>query len=215
VNELLCHISVAKAELSNRNLLVSRGINKAPVFTVAPLISSLLRRLKWPHCDNHEAVTATTWLFKPYVTNKYRYFSVVRFGFLSVFAFLAILPVSAQESLSVVDSNKGTLTDRQTPGEVSPPATGQLSTPATAIPGATSIVPASSFFGGVGIGAAITTFGSQYVYNKGTSEIYKNGVLTSTSEADGPAIPDPYLPSASNVVPAGQFGYFSRFKGSS
>lgn len=139
----------------------------------------------------------------------------MRFGFLSVFAFLAILPVSAQESPSVVDSSKGTLSDRQAPGEVSPPASGQLSTPATAIPGATSIVPATSFFGGVGIGSAITTFGSQYVYNKGTSEIYKNGVLTSTGEADGPAIPDPYLPSTSNVVPAGQFGYFSRFKGSS
>jgi opacity protein-like surface antigen len=139
----------------------------------------------------------------------------MRFGFLSVFAFLAILPVSAQEGLPVVESSKGALNDRQTPVEASPSANGQLSTPASAIPGATSIVPASSFFGGVGIGSAITTFGSQYVYNKGTSEIYKNGVLTSTGVADGPAIPDPYLPSASNVVPAGQFGYFSKFKGSS
>ena len=33
--------------------------------------------------------------------------------------------------------------------------------------------------------------------------------------AEGPAIPNPYLPSVSNVVPSGQFGYFSKFMDSS
>jgi opacity protein-like surface antigen len=140
---------------------------------------------------------------------------VMRLEILSVFSLLAILPVSAQEVLPVVDSSKSAVSDRQTPGQVSPSAIAQVSTSATPIPGTALRVPASSFFGGVGIGAAITTFGSQYVYNKGTSDIYKNGVLTSTGVADGPAIPDPYLPTVSNVVPAGQLGYFSKFKGSS
>lgn len=72
-------------------------------------------------------------------------------------------------------------------------------------------VPASTFYGGVGLGLSITSFGSQYVYNRGTSEIYENGVLTSRGVAEGPAIPDPVLPSASSVTPAAQLGYVSRF----
>jgi opacity protein-like surface antigen len=72
-------------------------------------------------------------------------------------------------------------------------------------------VPSSTFYGGVGLGLSISGFGSQYVYNRGTSDIYENGVLTSRGVAEGPAIPDPVLPSASNVTPAAQLGYVSRF----
>jgi opacity protein-like surface antigen len=78
-----------------------------------------------------------------------------------------------------------------------------------------SIVPTSAFYGGIGIGAAITSYGSQTVYNKGTSSIYKNGELTSTGVADGPAIPSPYLPSSSSLTPSAQLGYFAKFKNSS
>ena len=84
---------------------------------------------------------------------------------LQVFAALAILPVSAQEGLPVV---KSSLNDLQKPGRVSPSAHGQLSKPASPIPGMTSLAPPSSFFGGVGLGAAITAFGGRYVYSKGT-----------------------------------------------
>lgn len=76
-------------------------------------------------------------------------------------------------------------------------------------------VPSSTFYGGVGLGLSSTGFGNQYVYNRGTSEIYKNGVLTSTGVAEGPAIPDPFLQSSSGVAPAAQVGYTSRFGTSS
>jgi opacity protein-like surface antigen len=78
-----------------------------------------------------------------------------------------------------------------------------------------TVVPNSAFYGGVGVGGAITTYGDQYVYNVGTSQIYKGAVLESTGTAGGPAIPNPYLPSSSSVVPAAQLGYFSKFKNSS
>jgi hypothetical protein len=72
-----------------------------------------------------------------------------------------MLPVSAQEGLPVVDSSKSSFNDLQKSGKVSPSAHGQLSKPASPIPGMTSLVPPSSFFGGVGIGAAITAFGGR------------------------------------------------------
>lgn len=78
-----------------------------------------------------------------------------------------------------------------------------------------TMVPTSAFYGGVGLGAAITSYGSQYVYNQGISQIYKNGVLTSTGIAEGPAIPNPYLPATGSVIPTAQLGYFSKFKNSS
>jgi opacity protein-like surface antigen len=76
------------------------------------------------------------------------------------------------------------------------------------------LVPVSGFYGGVGVGAAISNYGSQYVYNKGISQTYKNGALTSTGVADGPAIPNPYLPATGSVVPTAQLGYFSKLKNS-
>lgn len=85
-------------------------------------------------------------------------------------------------------------------------------TPASSHP---DLVPSSAFYGGVGLGAAITSYGSQYVYNKGIEQTYKNGVMTSTGIAEGPAIPNPYLPTTGSVIPAAQLGYFSKFKNSS
>lgn len=86
------------------------------------------------------------------------------------------------------------------------------SLPAESLP---IMMPTSGFYGGLGLGAAITSYGSQYVYNKGISEIYENGVLTTTGVAEGPAIPNPYLPATGSVIPAAQLGYFSKFKNSS
>ena len=77
--------------------------------------------------------------------------------------------------MPVVDSSKSSFNDLQKSGKVSPFAHGQLSKPASPIPGMTSLVPPSSFFGGVGIGAAITAFDGRYVDSKGASEIYKMG----------------------------------------
>jgi hypothetical protein len=74
------------------------------------------------------------------------------------FAALAIQPVSAQEGLPVVDSSKSSLNDLQKPGQVSPSAHAQPSKPGSPIPGMTSLVPPSSFFGGVGIGGCDNCF---------------------------------------------------------
>lgn len=73
-------------------------------------------------------------------------------------------------------------------------------------------VPQAAFFMGLGGSYNVANFGTQNVYAVGTSDVYQNGVLTSSGSAAGPA--DVYLGSAANFAFSMQGGYFQKFPGS-
>lgn len=72
-----------------------------------------------------------------------------------------------------------------------------------------SFVPASSFFLGAGGGYNVANFGAQNVYAVGTSNVYQNGLLTSSGSAAGPATIE--TNSRSAVAFSAQGGYFQHF----
>ena len=72
--------------------------------------------------------------------------------------------------------------------------------------------PETSVFLGIGLGTSIVSYDTQYLYNLGLSRIYKNGELVAIGGADGPAIPDPTFPASKSLAPAGQIGFYSRYK---
>jgi len=74
---------------------------------------------------------------------------------------------------------------------------------------APSVIPQSGFFGGVGLGASFVNFGNQSVYNKGLANVYLNGALAATGEADGPPVVSSF-PSKTAAIPQVQVGYFHR-----
>ena len=78
-------------------------------------------------------------------------------------------------------------------------------------PGA-SMVPASAFFLGLGGGYNAMNFGNQNVYAVGTSNVFENGVQTSSGSAAGPAMIG--MNSASGLAPMVQGGFFQKFSGS-
>ncbi|HEY8332860.1 MAG TPA: hypothetical protein VIQ05_03615 [Tardiphaga sp.] len=75
-----------------------------------------------------------------------------------------------------------------------------------------SMVPRAGFFVGVGGSAQSLDFGTQDVYAVGTSDVFTNGVLTSSGSAAGPATlyPDHKV----QIAFSAQAGYFARFSGS-
>jgi opacity protein-like surface antigen len=75
-----------------------------------------------------------------------------------------------------------------------------------------SFVPASAFFLGMGGGYSVSDFGTQNVYAVGTSNVYRNGLLTSSGSAAGPANIETNTQSA--VAFSAQGGYFQHFYGS-
>ncbi|MGM4906575.1 outer membrane protein [Tardiphaga sp. 866_E4_N2_1] len=79
-------------------------------------------------------------------------------------------------------------------------------------PAETSWVPHSGFFVGIGGSANTLDFGTQSVYAVGTSNVFTNGVLTSSGSAAGPATL--YPDDRAQIAFAAQGGYFSRFSGS-
>lgn len=72
--------------------------------------------------------------------------------------------------------------------------------------------PEKSFFLGIGLGTSIVSYDTQYLYNLGLSRIYKDDELVAIGGADGPAMPNPTFPTSKNLVPAGQIGFYSRYK---
>jgi hypothetical protein len=75
-----------------------------------------------------------------------------------------------------------------------------------------SFVPSSAFFLGVGGGYNVSNFGTQNVYAVGTSNVFQNGLLTSSGSAAGPANIETNSQSA--VAFSAQGGYFRHFYGS-
>lgn len=75
-----------------------------------------------------------------------------------------------------------------------------------------SFVPSSAFFLGVGGGYNVSDFGSQNVFAVGTSNVFQNGLLTSSGSAAGPANIETNSQSA--VAFSAQGGYFQHFYGS-
>jgi len=73
-----------------------------------------------------------------------------------------------------------------------------------------SNVPRSLFFMGAGAGLDIVASGQQAVFNKGLSNIFKDGSLVSTGEAEGPPV-TLTLKTQSDFVPLVQLGYFQHF----
>ena len=76
------------------------------------------------------------------------------------------------------------------------------------------LFPETSTFLGIGLGLSIVNYDTQYVYNLGVSRIYENDALVAIGGADGPAIPDPTFPKSKSLAPAGQIGFYSRYKDS-
>ncbi len=74
--------------------------------------------------------------------------------------------------------------------------------------------PETSIFLGIGLGISSVSYDTQYVYNLGLSRIYKNDELVAIGGADGPAIPDPTFSTSKSLAPAGQIGFYSRYKNS-
>jgi len=72
--------------------------------------------------------------------------------------------------------------------------------------------PETSFFLGIGLGTSIVSYDTQYLYNLGLSRIYQNDELVAIGGADGPATPDPTFPITKSLAPAGQIGFYSRYK---
>jgi hypothetical protein len=75
-----------------------------------------------------------------------------------------------------------------------------------------SLVPSSAFFVGVGGGHDASDFDTQNVYAVGTSNVFQNGVLTSSGSAAGPAFVE--TNSQFSVAFLAQGGYFRHFSGS-
>jgi opacity protein-like surface antigen len=72
--------------------------------------------------------------------------------------------------------------------------------------------PASAFFIGLGGSGNTVDFGNQSVYAIGTSNVYTNGVQTSSGSAAGPA--NILMSSQSLLAPVVQGGFFQRIPGS-
>ena len=73
----------------------------------------------------------------------------------------------------------------------------------------TSLIPTRFIYGGVGGAFMGTQFSTQDVYAKGTSDVYRNGTLIQTGEADA----DPYplaMGDDLNVAPIAQLGYMQK-----
>ena len=77
---------------------------------------------------------------------------------------------------------------------------------------ATSTVPESAFFVGLGGSYNSTDFGTQDVYAVGTSSVFQNGALFSTGSAAGPGTVQ--MGSETKFAPTVQGGYFRKFSGS-
>jgi hypothetical protein len=75
-----------------------------------------------------------------------------------------------------------------------------------------SEVPNGAFFIGLGGSYNTSSFGTQDVYAVGTSNVFTNGLLTSSGSAAGPA--SIYIGSESAFGFAAQGGYFQKFSGS-
>jgi hypothetical protein len=75
----------------------------------------------------------------------------------------------------------------------------------------TSMVPRAGFFLGVGGSANSLDFGTQHVYAVGTSNVFTNGVLTSSGTAAGPATL--YPDDKAQIAFSAQGGYFQKFAG--
>ncbi|CAN5819345.1 hypothetical protein BH11PSE3_BH11PSE3_37940 [soil metagenome] len=73
-------------------------------------------------------------------------------------------------------------------------------------------VPNSAFFAGVGGSYNFVTYGNQWIYNKGISQTFQNGVQTSSGTASGPATTT--IQNQTTFAPVAQAGYFSHFAGS-
>jgi opacity protein-like surface antigen len=73
-------------------------------------------------------------------------------------------------------------------------------------------VPTSAFYLGLGGGYDVSNFGTQNVYAVGTSDVYQNGLLTSSGSAAGPANIETTAQPA--VAFSAQGGYFKHFYGS-
>ncbi len=125
---------------------------------------------------------------------------------------LTALPMTIRPSFAEPEpakTSEGKTTDLSMPGS-SPKDANKIARPMNQ-----DFVPENAFYGGVGIGVGIVSFGEQYVYNKGISQVYKDGSLVSTGVAEGPASPNPYLPASASLAPVAQLGYFSKIKKSS
>ncbi len=75
-----------------------------------------------------------------------------------------------------------------------------------------SDVPRSAFFIGLGGSYNQSDFGTQDVYAVGTSNVFQNGLLTSSGSAAGPA--SIHIDSESGFAFSMQGGYFQNFSGS-
>jgi hypothetical protein len=80
------------------------------------------------------------------------------------------------------------------------------------IEAAASVVPYSGFYIGLGGGVATNRFGDQDVFAVGTSNVFTNGVLSSSGSASGPA--NISMETKTSVAFSAQGGYFQRFAGS-
>jgi opacity protein-like surface antigen len=70
-------------------------------------------------------------------------------------------------------------------------------------------VPDRAFFVGAGVSYDWVNFSRQDIFGIGTSNVFRDGTLTTTGEAAGPGTVD--LDSSSNPAPSIQVGYFQRF----
>jgi len=69
--------------------------------------------------------------------------------------------------------------------------------------------PRSAFYVGVGAAAITANFGTQDVYAVGTSDVFQNGVRTSSGSAAGPGVVG--MGNDTGIAPVVQLGYFQRF----
>jgi hypothetical protein len=72
-----------------------------------------------------------------------------------------------------------------------------------------SVVPNSDFFLGLGASANWTNFGHQHVYAIGTSNVFTDGVLSASGNAQGPT--NIHMEDRFSFAPSFQGGYFQRF----
>ena len=75
-----------------------------------------------------------------------------------------------------------------------------------------SNVPRTALFIGLGGSLTAVNFGTQDVFAVGTSNVYQNGLLSSTGSASGPATID--MGVEPTFAPSVQVGYFRKFSGS-
>ena len=89
------------------------------------------------------------------------------------------------------------------------PSIGHAQSPgAPANPGAADGVPASGFYGGVGVSANLVVPTRQTMFSQGVSNVFQSGALVANGAAGGPTNPHP--PNASTISPSAQLGYFQR-----